>query len=145
VSLADDVRSAVAAAYEATKDLHAGVTLRQWESDASTGLPAFSDPVTAFADGTPLVAIVERKHRLLRTLEGKVISCETKLTLLKPIAPNGAAGRSEPIDPRDRFTMQDGTTGPIVRIDGMQDAGYTDGRAFLYEVYMGADDARLSK
>lgn len=40
------------------------------------------------------------------------------VVLLQPLPPNGAPGRQEPVDPRDRFTLHDGTVAKAVEWRG---------------------------
>ena len=80
-------------------------------------------------------ALVEQKIRMHRLSDGRLIKAKAKLTFLEVIPPNGAKGRSEPIDLRDKLVLADGTTGPILDIQGLRDPG--KGRPFLLEVWLG--------
>lgn len=82
------------------------------------------------------LAIVEDEQRQFRSASGDVIYSQCRIDFLRPLAANGADGRKEPIDPRDRLTLPDGTTGPILGISGLVDVG--TGRRFYSQVWLGA-------
>jgi hypothetical protein len=73
--------------------------------------PDFAVPVTR-------LALVQEGTNQKRTLGGDVITVRACISFLDPIAPNGAEGRREPVDPRDRITLRSGLTGPIVDAPG---------------------------
>ncbi len=80
-------------------------------------------------------ALVEQAIRMHQLGDGRLVKTKAKLTFLEVIPPNGAKGRDEPIDSRDKFVLADGTTGPILDIKGLRDPG--KGRPFLLEVWLG--------
>jgi hypothetical protein len=83
-----------------------------------------------------LNAVVDltRKQRTLTS--GRVITVIATLTIVGDVTPNGTTGRKEPIDPRDRITLPDGTTGPIIDAPGaVVDPG--TGRGFIHEIMLG--------
>jgi len=51
---------------------------------------------------------VEHKQLLRRTRDATVTMVEPSVLILEPVDDNGATGRKEPIDPRDRITLPDG-------------------------------------
>jgi hypothetical protein len=59
----------------------------------------------------------------------------TLITIIGPVTANGAPNRDEPVDPRDKFVLPDGTSGPIVDVNGLLDP--STGRPYLYEVALG--------
>ena len=60
---------------------------------------------------------------------------KTKLTFVRPIPDEGTAGRREPIDPRDKITLPDGTAGPIINTGGLVSGG--TGKPYMLEVWLG--------
>lgn len=75
--------------------------------------------------GIPLRCLVEFKQRMLPnpSRPQEMISQVAVLTFVRPIAPNGAAGRREPIDNRDLFTLPNGYLAGVIAVDGFIDAG----------------------
>jgi hypothetical protein len=108
------LRSGVALANRMTGSLQAVVTHEAW-----TGTDTFNKPTYATAVSRP--AIVDLNQRRSIERDGTVIVSRASITFLSPIAANGASGRREPIDPRDRLTLPDGTTGPILEVAGAVD------------------------
>jgi hypothetical protein len=122
------VRAAVDIADTVTSSLQASVV-----HSAFTGQDAFGKPT--YATAVSRLAIVEYKIRQHMTATGKLVESRAKVSFIRPIAPNGAANRSEPIDTRDKIILPDGTTGPIVDVVGLVDP--TTNRTYLSEVYIG--------
>ena len=81
-------------------------------------------------------ALVEKGNKYLRTVNGKEITRSVMITLLGPVASNGATGRTEPIDPRDKFVLPDGTTGPVVDVTMML-IDPASSVPYLYQVSLG--------
>lgn len=133
MSLADIMRNAVATVHGVVGSLEPDVTLEPWIGQDVHAKPIYDDPVT-------LTAIVERKSRLIAADDGSQKLVLATLTIITPVAANGAANRDEPIDPRDRFTLPGGQTGPIVDVQSIDDAGFDDGRGFYYQVLLGKDE-----
>lgn len=100
---------AVAAADQATAGLglQVEVSHEAWIGQDGYAKPQYDDPV-------PLSALVQEGTNQVRTLAGETITTKACLSFLRPLTPNGATGRREPIDPRDRITLPSGYTGPIV-------------------------------
>lgn len=137
MGLADTVRNAVATAHALTADLQATVTHRAWTGQDETGKATYASAVSR-------TAIVEQRQRMLRQRDGTEIMTAAMLTFLAPIAANGAATRREPIDPRDVFTLPDGTSGPVVDVAGLTDAGSASGASFYYQVAIGLPGSRAA-
>jgi len=106
------VKNAVATANRITSTLQAEVAFEAW-----VGTDGYAAPV--FAPTIALPAIVEMKQRLRRNYTGEEVLQMATVTFLRPVEPNGATGRREPIDPRDRITLPDGTTGPVLDVAGL--------------------------
>jgi hypothetical protein len=123
------IRSGVALADSLTGSLQSTVTHEAWIGQDAYGSPSYAAPVAR-------AALVEQRVAQARVQpSGEMVSTTAKVTFLRPIAPNGAAGRKEPVDTRDRITLQDGATGPLVNISNFIDK--TTGRGYLTEVWLG--------
>lgn len=115
------VASGVALADKLTASLQSDVSYEAW-----IGINA--DGSYQYAAAVPVASIVERNQQTVVSYEGNEVLSTHTVNILRPIGPNGAAGRNEPVDPRDRFTLADGTTsrtlavGTLVNPD--TDAGY---------------------
>jgi hypothetical protein len=133
MGLDDIVRNAVATANSVTRTLQTTVTHRAWTGQDGYGKPTFASPVTRSA----VVELTQAlsKPVLVRTSTGQEKAARAKVLFLTPIAANGASGRTEPIDPRDEITLPDGTTGPILSIEGTVDPDTS--RPFAAEVWIG--------
>lgn len=113
------VRNAVATANRLTAALQVTVTHEAW-----TGKDSYNKPT--YASGKDRQCILEwtsdtGRPALVKTASGEEKVVRAKLTFVVPIAANGADDRQEPVDPRDIFTLPDGTTGPILNIGGVVD------------------------
>lgn len=122
------VRNAVATANRVTGALQATVQHAAW-----TGEDGYSKPIYATAVARP--AIVEMRQRQRRMPDGREVLQMAVVTFVGPIAPNGAAQRREPVDPRDLITLPSGYTAPILDVVGVVDAG-TDA-PYMLEVVLG--------
>lgn len=137
------VRSAVKIADSVTKTLQVTVQHEAWTLQAGDGEPVYADPIDRRM-------LYEIKRRQVTSRDGRELTSQHQLLSLDPIQPNGAEGRREPIDERDRLTLPDGTVAPILSIEGLSDAGtpisflnddgmVTEGvsRAFYYVISLG--------
>lgn len=131
------VRKAVAIADKQTKSLQVTVTHEAWTgADSVYGAPTFAAPISR-------LAIVEDKEVLRDQGAGSLILQRAAIYFLRPIEPNGAVGRNEPIDTRDRITLSDGYTGPILTVGGANEQSRTGlvdpvtGYPYLFEVILG--------
>ena len=104
------VANGVALANTLTSTLQDNVQFEAW-----IGRDEFNQPV--YAAAVPIASIIERKQQLVTNYEGDEVVSDHTINILQPIANNGAAERFEPIDPRDRFTLPDGTTGKVASVD----------------------------
>ncbi len=128
MSLAGTIRSAVATADKVTKSLQENVAHRAWVSADMMGKMTFDPPISR-------KAIVEQAIKERRLPDGRLVMTSAKITFLEVILPNGAAKRQEPVDPRDRITLADGTSGPILNITGLRDPEKS--RPYLLEIWLG--------
>ena len=125
---ADILRAGIATANSVTATLQATVQHYAWISDDGFG-------TNSYAAAVPRQAIVEEKQRLIRQGDGQYMLSRAKVTFIFPIPANGAAKRQEPIDPRDKIVLPDGTTGPIIDIEGVVDPD--TGKPYISEVWLG--------
>lgn len=109
--LAASIRSALEAVNAQTATIQGNVTHEAWIGRDGYDKPAFDAPVLR-------TALIQEGSRQVRLTTGDVITTKACLSFLSPIPPNGASGRREPVDPRDRFTLPSGLTGPIVEAPG---------------------------
>jgi hypothetical protein len=130
MSLADVVRSGISIANTVTEDgeLQLDVTLEAWTGSDAHGAPTYATAVS-------IPAIVEMKNRLVKLKNGEVVASRAQVTFLRPVTANGATGRREPIDPRDKITLPDGETGPILDVEGLFDS--STNAPYMLSVFLG--------
>jgi hypothetical protein len=107
---AEILATGVGIADKLTKGVQAPFTLEAYLSEDGAGLASFAAPVT-------LLGVVDQTRRQV-AIEGLMVVVVATITVVGDVTPNGAPGRNEPIDPRDRITLPDGTTGPIIDAPG---------------------------
>lgn len=131
MSLADILRNGIATARSITLPLHVTVTHVAWTGEAYDGAP-----ITA---AKMYKALVDKKQRLVRNQQGQEVMSTCAIYVLEEIAPTtpilSTNPRSNPVDPRDKFICPDGTTGPIVSVDGFFDGG--TGVPYYSQIYLG--------
>jgi|ERR1700674_1465570 len=129
------LRLGVGIASHLTAGVQQPVTIEPWIGQTAHG-PSYGAPVTFDGQSSghpmPLVDLTTKQ----RVVKGQWINVAGTLTFLGDVAPNGAPGRLEPIDTRDRITLADGTRWPIVQSGGFNDPG--TGRPLAPEVWLGA-------
>lgn len=117
MGLGSVVRSAVAIADSitgASGAFQATVTHNVWTGESVSNKATRTTTVSR-------LALVEFEQSRVETSDKQVVQQVAKLTFLRPIAANGAAGRREPIDPRDTFTLPNGWVGRVLAVDGLTD------------------------
>ncbi len=123
------IKKGIALANRLTADLQVTVYHSAWiGTDDVYGQPVYADPV-------PRQALVENRQRTFRTDAGQEILQRAMVTFLAPISANGAAGRREPIDIRDKIVLNTGYTGPIKYVDGLENADANS--PYMLEVILG--------
>ena len=127
------VRSVVASAHSLVDaaGFTESVRLERWSGQDDTSKPTYASALT-------IKCIVERKSRMVKVRGGDEVLSKATISVLKPIKKLSpvVSGRTEPIDVRDLITLADGTSGPILDVDG----GLTDpetGRGYVQVVYLG--------
>lgn len=131
---AEILRSGVKIANTLTKGAQSTVTIEAWVGQDGKGTRQYANPVQVQA-----VVDLTRKQRPGPT--GQLVDIIATITIVGDLAPNGTTGttppRVEPIDPKDRVTLPDGTTGPIVSApNAVVDPGTS--RGFIHEIMLGA-------
>lgn len=112
------VRSVVTTADAVTGSLQATV-----QHAAYTGQNGYAKPTFAAAVARQAVVVLEQKP--VRNLEDKLVVSTARLIFPRPVA----------VDVRDRFTLPDGRTAPVLRTTGVADP--TTGAAYATEVLLG--------
>lgn len=133
-TVADIVRAGVAVAYGITND---GGFLSNVSHAAWTGVSADGYGTDQYASPVTRRAFVEIADRTHTIPGGRSITSKAYLLFQDPITNNGAAGRTEPIDARDKFTLPGGLSWPVVDVR----APLGEGLPFIVEVWLGDQHA----
>lgn len=129
MGLGDIIRSGIAIADNVTVGVQVNVSHEAWTGQNGLGTPTYAAAVTRQA-----IVDLTRKQRMTAT--GVLVNVVATVIILETVAPNGAAGRREPIDPRDIITLPDGTTGPIFDAPASVVDPATN-RPFFNQIYIG--------
>lgn len=92
----------------------------------------------SFATAVPLTAVVDRTAKQIQRGE-HLVPVKATVLILTVVDPNGTVldpPRREPFDPRDRITLMDGLTGPILDAPGSVDDP-TTGRGYFAQIMIG--------
>ena len=127
MSILDALRSGVKVADGVTKSLQSTVSYQRYVSEPNGADPGYGTVVK-------LKAIVDSRVGQTRTIEGVVNNVRCTITLLD-VAAVKAATNGAGISRSDKFTLQDGTTGPTLDVSGFVDAG--TGKLLATEVMLG--------
>ncbi len=129
MNLATIVRNGVALAKTLTTSLQGTISIYPWESPNSTyGGPTYGTAVS-------IPAVIDESIRFRRMSDGQEILQKAEITILQPLTANGASGRSEPIDPRDKIVLPSGYTGPIRYVNGPIDS--STGYPYMFTIILG--------
>jgi len=123
------IRLGVTLADSFTEDGQATITHEAWIGQDRFGKPTY-------ATATNPRCVISNKLRTIVSTSGQLITTVSTLTFTTLPAANGALGRREPIDPRDRITLPDGFSGPIVYSGAPIDP--TTGKGYILSVALGA-------
>lgn len=118
----DLIRSGVALANTLTTSLQANVQHSSWLGNDMDGDDVYSDPISR-------PALIEQRQRLHQTKSNELVLTRAKISFLVPTS----------INSNDRIILPDGTTGPIVDIEGLLDP--TTNLPYLPEVWIGANSS----
>jgi len=118
MGLDDILRGAVKTAKAVTKDLQPTVLHAAWKEQTTSGAQTYKAAVKRGA-------IVSFHQQQVRTPEGELTMSRAQITFLEPVA----------ISTKDKLTLSDGSTGPILQIGGPVDPGNDLG--FVTDVWLG--------
>lgn len=121
------VRSMVKVADGLTKDLQSKVWYERYLTSDRYGKKLFAAKVL-------IDAAVDWKQHQVRTMAGELTTSRTHLTFTNIEQLRIATG-GDGIDDNDKFTLMDGTTGPILDMSGYLDPGTA--QPFATEVWLG--------
>lgn len=105
------------------------VSHEAWTGQDVFGADTYAAPVSR-------LAVIDRTNKV-QVRDAQTVTIAATITFIGDVLPNGAAGRREPIDPRDIITLPDGFTGPIIDSPNSVIDPVT-GRGFIQEVMLGA-------
>lgn len=108
--LAAVIASAVETARAATESLQVDVVHEAWVGEDASGR-LYAEPISR-------KALVQEGAILHSMPDGHTVTLKARLSFVGPMEPNGAEGRQEPIDPRDKITLASGLTGEILELPG---------------------------
>jgi len=114
MSLLDVLRTGVRIADNVTKSVQGDVTFERHLSTDAFGTKTYGGPIV-------MKAIVDYTRRQVRTSSG-VMSLSRATVMFLNIGDVVLATSGDGIDDNDRITLPDGTTGPILKIDGFVDS-----------------------
>lgn len=132
MGLQDILAAGVKIADGVTKGVQVDVTHEAWIGQDGYGADQYDSPVT-------LKAIVDTTRKQRATTTGRLVNIVATVTILQAVEDNGVVTtppRREPIDPRDKLTLPDGTTGPILESPGAV-LNPSTGRGFINTIMLG--------
>jgi hypothetical protein len=129
MSLDKIVRDTIQLAKRAAGDLVVTVQYEPWVDTDGYGQRTYGTTEER-------VAIVDFRRQKFTTEGSSETVQAVVVTFLDPFVANGAEGRQEPVDPRDRVTLPDGTVAPIVEVRGAA-VDPTTNQPFMIEVVLG--------
>jgi len=127
MSLRTIIQKAVKTVDGVTKSLQGDVTHTPWIGQDGDGTPHYGSPAV-------YKAIVDMRVIQRHDSDGQLVLTNAYILFLQPVPPNGAAGRTEPFDPRDIIVCPDGTTGRVAAAQGFVDADTT--HPFYGEIWL---------
>lgn len=140
MALNDVIAKVVAVANKITKPLQGDVSHLPWIAQNAFGSSSHQSP---FGQPIPRTAIIEQQARWHQLPDGNQVFTFAHLIFLEPFEHINAPNRKNPIDPRDRLLLPDGTTGPIVDVDGLHNPGTKS--PYFCEVWLGGTIANSSR
>lgn len=132
MGLDEIVTNAVATIKSVTSDLQPQVEHWAWIGHEDDGAPKYASTAKKY---NCIVEYRRRRHSLIQS-HGQEVWSRAYVVFLEPVKVTGVnADRVEPIDPRDRIVLPDGSTGPIVDVRGI--VSKKTKRAYFHEVWIG--------
>jgi len=128
MNIAKLIQTGLKVANKLTQSAQCDVVHYPWVSSDVEGAMTYGTAVTR-------KAIVEYKTKQFPSGSGQLQLVRAIIYFLEPFEENGAAGRIEPLDTRDKLVLPDGTTGPILSVDGLGDP--TTDHPYYYAVNLG--------
>lgn len=131
MALADILRKQVAGLSKIVESFKGDVAFYAWVGQDGAGTDQFAAVV-------PIRAIISMKKEQRHTASGALILTHATLTVLDTIndtTPNANQQREQPVDPRDKFILPDGSTAPVVESGGPMDPATS--RGFINKVVLG--------
>jgi hypothetical protein len=140
MALNDTIAKVVGIANKVTKDLQGAISHYPWIAQNAFGSVQSQSPF-----GQPIIrnGIIQQQGRWRQIANGNMVFTYAHIVFLEPFAHIEAPNRKNPIDPRDRLVLPDGTTGPIVDIDGLFNPGTKS--PYFCEVWLGGQIAESSR
>jgi hypothetical protein len=135
MGLEDIIKAGVQTANLITKSLHVPVIHRAWIGQSPYGEAMYA-ATSVGADGQVLRGLVEIKQTTRALPNGLSSMSKATVMFIEPVPPNGAAGRTEPVDVRDYIELPNGISGPILDVEGLLNPD-TD-EPYFTEVWLGA-------
>ncbi len=114
MDLAAILTNGIAIADSVTKTVQGSITWEAFTGQDGYGAESYASPVT-------IRGIIDYTRRRRHNADGVLVTVIASVTILEVVTPNGASTnppRSEPIDVRDRITLPNGATGPIMQAPG---------------------------
>lgn len=78
-----------------------------------------TDAVNPYGTAVARLALIQEGAMHVERPDGQVVTTKARVSFKGPVEPNGAEGRQEPIDPRDRITLPSGLVCSIVEVPGV--------------------------
>lgn len=128
MDLAKIVRKGVAIADKSSNSLQPQVSIERWLGSDEFGKDSYDSPLL-------VDALIVQKQQPHFMDNGESVSTKAYIAILRPLPPLEIERRIDPIDAKDKVTLPDGTTGPIVDATGFVDKG--TGRPFFSEIWIG--------
>jgi hypothetical protein len=128
---AELIESGISIANSLTKGVQGSIILEQL-----TGMGPSGD--ATYGTAIPLSAVVDYTNKV-SIRGGQILTISATVTILETVPANGAITdppRVEPIDPRDRITLPDGTSGQIISTPGAVNNPNT-GTGFIQNIEIG--------
>jgi len=124
------LKSGIRTANKLTTGVQSVFTLEQYTGQGYAGGKTYAAPVA-------LHGVVDFTSKPVIKLSGETVTAVVTITVVGDILPNGAAGRREPVDPRDRIILSNGFTGPIIDAPGSV-LDPSTGRGLIHVIMLGA-------
>lgn len=131
MALADILRGQVANLSKIVDSFKGTTQFSAWIGDNGAG-------DDEYASAVPIRAIISLKKEQRYTESSGLVMTHATLTITDPMAdttPNTGKVRAQPVDPRDKFVLPDGSTSPIVEGGGTLDPATS--RGFTGRVVLG--------